>query len=187
MVTAVIGWGSLLWSPRNLSFEPPWHEDGPLLPIEFARRASDGRVTLVAVDGYRQRIHTYWSRSLAGSAQEAAVNLAERERAPLEHIHSHDDRGPRDAQDVRVRSDTAAIIEAWVKAHPAVTAAVWTGLPVTRFRPDATLPDQVLRYLSRLTGPTHARAREYVERAPAAVDTPVRRHVEAELGWRRRH
>lgn len=37
---AIIGWGSLVWDPRDLPIESPWHDDGPELPIEFARISS---------------------------------------------------------------------------------------------------------------------------------------------------
>jgi 1-acyl-sn-glycerol-3-phosphate acyltransferase len=47
MRIAVLGWGSLIWSPGNLKIDREWHEDGPFLPIEFARVSQDGRLTLV--------------------------------------------------------------------------------------------------------------------------------------------
>ena len=48
MKIAILGWGSLVWNPRNLSIiNSAWHPDGVLLPIEFARISRDGRLTLV--------------------------------------------------------------------------------------------------------------------------------------------
>jgi len=46
---AVIAWGSLVWDPRDLDIEPEWREDGPLLPVEFARFSGRERLTLVLV------------------------------------------------------------------------------------------------------------------------------------------
>ena len=58
MRIAVIGWGSLLWSPRTLPLAGTWSSDGPVLPIEFARISVDGRLTLIIEDGAKP-IATY--------------------------------------------------------------------------------------------------------------------------------
>ena len=34
---AILGWGSLIWDPRDLQFDGQWRENGPLFPIEFSR------------------------------------------------------------------------------------------------------------------------------------------------------
>jgi len=47
MRIAVLGWGSLIWKPDKPAISAPWHANGPLLPIEFARISLDGRLTLV--------------------------------------------------------------------------------------------------------------------------------------------
>jgi len=44
---AILGWGSLIWCPRQLQYEGEWQQGGPVLPIEFSRISSDGRLTLV--------------------------------------------------------------------------------------------------------------------------------------------
>jgi hypothetical protein len=50
MKIAVLGWGSLIWQPRELRISLPiWKTDGPELPVEFARVSMDGRLTLVPV------------------------------------------------------------------------------------------------------------------------------------------
>jgi len=36
---ACIGWGSLIWDPRDLLVQREWFKDGALLPVEFARQA----------------------------------------------------------------------------------------------------------------------------------------------------
>ena len=49
MKIAILGWGSLIWLPKDLKFDTNsgWKENGPVLPIEFARISKDGRLTLV--------------------------------------------------------------------------------------------------------------------------------------------
>ena len=55
-----IGWGSLIWDTRSLDVDVHWRADGPMLPIEFARESSDGRITLVIVQGFAS-VLTLWS------------------------------------------------------------------------------------------------------------------------------
>ncbi|HOW68396.1 MAG TPA: hypothetical protein P5055_13320 [Candidatus Paceibacterota bacterium] len=47
MSIAILGWGSLIWNPRDLPITGDWQGDGPVLPIEFTRISDNGRLTLV--------------------------------------------------------------------------------------------------------------------------------------------
>ena len=60
MKIACIGWGSLIWMPENLMIQNKWFEDGPMLPIEFARQSDNGRITLI-IDEFARPVRTLWS------------------------------------------------------------------------------------------------------------------------------
>jgi hypothetical protein len=61
MKIACLGWGSLVWDPRELPVRGKWFEDGIFLPIEFARQPCDGRLTLVIVPDYEVRARGLWT------------------------------------------------------------------------------------------------------------------------------
>ncbi len=78
MKIAVLGWGSLIWNPRELRISGEWHSDGPLLPVEFARVSQDERLTLVLYPE-AEPIQVLWALSACPSLEEAEENLADRE------------------------------------------------------------------------------------------------------------
>src|SRR5438105_135185 len=89
MRIAVLGWGSLIWNPRELRLASHWHPDGPLLPIEFARisgsRDGPPRLTLV----FRQeadKVRTLWAQSGLDKLDDAIENLAKREHTTTEKV-----------------------------------------------------------------------------------------------------
>ena len=62
MKIAILGWGSLIWQPKDLKFDANigWKEKGPILPIEFARISKDGRLTLVITKDAKE-VKTYFA------------------------------------------------------------------------------------------------------------------------------
>ena len=82
MKTAVLGWGSLVWDPRELKTAGQFAPNGPLLPVEFCRISADGRLTL-AIDETFGAVCTIYSAPSALEALDAAIeNLRLREGMP---------------------------------------------------------------------------------------------------------
>lgn len=102
---------------------------------------------------------------------------------------------------LKAREDTGTnYIAAWSKgsASPALIAnlpqwaesrgvdnVIWTALPAKFNDEDGRVAtaDEVVAYLGGLTARTREHAERYIRRAPAQIDTPYRRRVEATLGW----
>ena len=78
MKIACLGWGSLIWDPRDLPAQE-WQNDGPRLPIEFSRVSKDGRVTLV-VDVAGRSVPTLWTLLATENLESGIAQLAAREQ-----------------------------------------------------------------------------------------------------------
>lgn len=84
---ACIGWGSLIWDPRDLPMRETWHNDGPLLPVEFARESEarsgqrGNKITLVICPD-APRVRTCWTVLDVPDMMTARQRLAKREGIP---------------------------------------------------------------------------------------------------------
>jgi len=76
---AVLGWGSLVWDPRDLQAAAKFAPNGPLLPIEFCRISGDGRLTLVIDETFGAVCTTCSARSAIEDLDAAIENLRVRE------------------------------------------------------------------------------------------------------------
>jgi hypothetical protein len=179
MQIAVIGWGSLISSPGALRLQSRWHLDGPSLPVEFARISSRNRLTLVIHPSSRPQ-QTLWAAAASDDLPQVRENLREREgtQLPLIHTASADD----------VFSDGVAesvkqSVSEWLRQKPYLSGCVWTGLTSNwkKERNCIYSPADALEYLRGLDDP--ARAREYVQTAPAQIQTEARSAIRAHLGW----
>lgn len=183
MRIAIIGWGSLVWDPRELAIETRWRP-GPQLPVEFARVAKNGRATLaLAGDVYSS---AFWALSSHETFEAACENLRQREGSNSRDIHFTENGQLQTGDDKPKHEDSmdvASTVHGWTRDTPGIDGAVWTGLPQNHFDPDLDLPIQVVNNLQSLEGPTSETARAYVQHAPATVQTPVRNAVQAQLGW----
>lgn len=177
---ACLGWGSLIWDPRDLPVEGDWHFDGPQLPVEFTRVSGGGRLTLVITEG-APVVSVLWSSLSVTSLDEGIQVLADREDIPAQNVR----------RSVGVWSATwssrhteAATIGEWAKEHN-LTAVIWTalkpGFPGARGK--ALACQEALDHLRNLEGAERDHAEEYIRRAPLQVSTPYRTAIEREFGW----
>ena len=181
---ACLGWGSLIWDPRELPQAHPFLDDGPELPIEFSRVSVDGRVTLV-IDANAPLVRTFWARLEVAGLDEAVEALGARERIDpqrrSEWVGRH--RRGEGASSGRFFED----IDVWLEER-SLDAVVWTALPSRMPEGQLETPsvEVLLEHLRSLSGDALERAEQYVRRAPVSVRTPYRARIEADLGWRAR-
>jgi hypothetical protein len=156
-----------------LTVRGEWHEDGPVLPLEFSKRSSKGRLTLVIDDVNGVPCRSGWWESGLESVTDAIANLADREgTGRIGFVDSIN--GESEGRD----SEVVAKIEAWLSTTNK-SAVIWTDLSAD-FQKKTDRPfsvDNAIAYLQGLIGEERDAALEYLERAPASVQTPLRRRA----------
>ena len=177
MRIACLGWGSLVWDPRELPIRGSWFEDGPLVCVEFARQSQDGRITLVLTDR-GTLVRSLWALMDCAETDDAREALRAREGVPkkrTEFIGCLERGGDAPAH-------LAGCAE-WLESKQ-LDAVVWTALP-PKFGEIEEFPTepQVLGYLAGLRGAARDTAEQYIRRTPIQIDTNYRRAIEANLGW----
>ena len=173
MRIAILGWGSLIWSPSGLPITGVWQADGPILPIEFSRVSSDGRLTLVIDTQNGSEVTTRYALSSRNNLYEAVEDLGLREGTTIRQIGSVCVGNNELPNDPVIR-----IIVIWAK-EVAMDAVVWTALTsnFSEMTGNVFSVENAVAYLSDLHGETRLRALEYIRHAPEEVETPVRRAV----------
>lgn len=181
MKIACLGWGSLIWDPKELQLKQtqhPWHPDGPILPVEFARKSRDGRLTLVIVTDGEER-PVLWAEHAFNDLTEARANLCERE------WHGGDPRSvvglwQRDSLEQSLHAEK---IDRWAKSQE-FDAVIWTKLPPRFKGQERELSvEEAIDYLQSLSGDEKRLAEEYVRRTPRQIETRFRKVIESVLGW----
>lgn len=177
---ACLGWGSLIWEPRDLPVEGGWNSDGPSLPLEFARQSNDGRMTLVIVDA-DHHVPTLWAEMDLASLAQAIDALGTREG--VQNL-STIGRWPNATSRHYPLCDA---IGAWA-ARMELLGVVWTALqPGMRDR-RGTIPtlDELTTYIANLDHGALARTKEYIDNAPAQIATPYREALAraCEASWK---
>lgn len=177
-IVACLGWGSLVWDPRELPIQREWFQDGPMIRVEFARQSKDGRITLV-LEPSALPVRSLWAILDATALTTAREALASREGISKENEAKHiGSWTPGDAPLTELPN-----LESWVSTM-GIQHVVWTALP-PKFSGVEQLPteDQVVGYLEHLVGAQREVAEKYVRRAPRQIDTAYRRRIEAKLHW----
>jgi len=179
MAVVILGWGSLIWDPRELPREGTWQKDGPTLPIEFSRVSKDARLTLVIDENNGAEVVTRFVHSPRTLIVDAIDDLARREGTGKKGIGFIDlVAGRSSVETVRSHAATCAAVRIWAQ-NQNITGVVWTALD-PNFRPetgnDFTV-ENAIAYLQRLPASACAVALHYINSAPAEVVTPVRTAV----------
>ena len=185
---AVIGWGSLIWDLDNLAhlIAGDWMMGaGPSLPFEFTRVSPKRKMGLAVCLDYANGdlCPTNAILSVRDDIHEAAEDLRARERARIiDYIGLiHPESGARRSSIPEV----ADIFEDWCRRTGAA-GAVWTDLG-GNFEEDRgqpfTVPDAIA-YLKTLQGDSLIEAVRYIEYAPMATNTPLRRALAKDDWWR---
>lgn len=185
-VYAVLGWGSLIWDLDNLEahVRGPWRMgEGPDLTMEFTRISPKRKHGLVVcldpVHGVPCLTHAI--ASVRATAEEAALDLAARERAPRAMIGTVCLRTGASFG----RSDLIVdAVRAWCEAQ-GWAGAVWTDLESNfhELRGSPFSVPRAIAYLRTLSGESLDEAVRYIENAPSETNTPLRRALAREPWW----
>lgn len=171
MRIGIICWGSLFWSPRNLEFINKWFTDGPLLPIEFAGKSRDGRLTLVIYPKIKV-VQTLWTISSYTNLNKAIKNLQIRENTTKEHIGYIN--LINDTNRTKY-SDLLPNLITWTQLKE-LDAIIWTDLP---YNIDNLTFETLEEYLISIRDEeTKMRIKEYIFNTPKQVQTFYRTKLE---------
>lgn len=185
MTIAVLGWGSLIWDPRELAVASLFTLSGPSLSIEFARVSGKDkaprRLTLVIDDEVGVQCQTYIALSAFDDLDAARENL--RSREGLAHVNGIGfavKGGASSARAIERHPKAVTAIEVWLAASN-FDAVIWTALAnnFAERAGEAFSVDAALRFLEALPEDQLPHSLEYIRKAPEPVQTPVRDAVSA--------
>lgn len=176
---ACLGWGSLIWDPRELPIYREWFQDGPLIRVDFLRQSKDNRITLV-LHKKSAYVRGLWALMSINDFNNAKVALASREGISEDNIDNYIGSWSRDDDE----PECILELNSWASSR-GIESVIWTALPPKIDRKNEKVPtvDQVISHLSDLKGPERDNAEMYVRRTPKQIDTNYRRCIEASLGW----
>jgi hypothetical protein len=176
---AILGWGSLIWEPREdfKKYIGSWKEDGPVLPIEFSRisNSRNGALTLVIDPDNGSQVRTRYTFSNRKEPDDAVCDLRTREGTILRHIGFIDLKNK-----VSMGHYTFIIdkIKLWA-VQKNFRAVIWTDLPSNYVEKNKEVfnAKKAIEYLKNLTKEGQKSAKEYIRNAPVEVQTSLRIEV----------
>ena len=181
-IIACLGWGSLVWDPRELPIQRNWFEDGPFIHVEFARQSQDGKITLV-LEPKATPVRSLWA--VMDTTDIGAARKALRMREGILERNEQSHIGSWSAGQTADQPMPKCVlgISDWAQAR-SVHHVVWTALP-PKFEEIVQTPTQenVIQYLKGLTGTQRDNAERYIRFTPIQIDTTYRRGIEAALQW----
>ena len=171
-----IGWGSLIWDPRDLKIKDKnWFKDGPILPVEFVRISGNKRVTLV-IDPIAKSLITLWNLMDTNDFQIAFNSILERERTITKRIHSIDSKSI-------PNTEIEKIIQSWL-IEKELDTAIWTGLYLNnKVQDKRPTIEEVISHLQSLSGTELEKAKEYIMKTPEQINTNYRKEIMKTLNW----
>lgn len=183
MKIAVLGWGSLVWDPRQLPIKGEWRKGGPALRLEFSRVSEDGRLTLVIDVKNGESVCVRYAESFRSDLRDAICDLRDREGTRRNRIgFINNENGTTSKTEFPKQADVFDGIAQWCKKN-SFHAVVWTALP-PKFggKPGKGFSvENAIEYLEGLPKTARENALKYIKQAPEEVDTPLRRRLK-ELG-----
>jgi hypothetical protein len=186
MKIAVLGWGSLLWDSRDLQLATPFELTGPNLPIEFCRVSKNHRLTLIIDETFGTLCQTYAAASAFDELDAAVENLRLREGMSSAADVGFVEIATQERSPMAMKRHPHALetIADWA-LNSGYDAAIWTALD-SHFEArtkELFSVNAAMRFLENLEqhdAEAFARALDYIRRAPAATQTPVREATAAQ-------
>jgi hypothetical protein len=182
MKIVCLGWGSLIWDSGNLLTQGEWFADGPLVPVEFLRKSSNGRITLV-LNNTAKPVQSLWIEMGTTDLEVAKKSLGKRE-----YENASDD-WIRKNIGVWMKGENSPelipSLETWTQTKN-IDAVIWTALPCKHPTSDELVPAEkaeVIDYLKNLTDEKLENAKRYIINAPTQIDTNYRDSIVRALGW----
>lgn len=190
MKIAILGWGSLIWDPRNLEIDKKqgqngWLPDGPTLPIEFSRISQDGRLTLV-IDNEGNDVQTLYAISNYTELDHAILDLAVREgcgKSAIGYFSKNDNKLFPSGFSYKQN------LSSWIHSKENIDSVIWTNLKSKlcyqekNGRKIEIQKNELIDYLTNLSPIQQAKAEEYIRKAPSCVGTLIRSEAENKLKW----
>lgn len=177
MKVAILGWGSLLWDlkPEFERQHGKWRGAGPVLKIEFCRVSESRKdaLTLVIDPDSGAPCRVAYSMSHRSALAEVVADLRCREGTILANIGSLVVNGSANVS----KEESLQAIKAWA-LQKKVDAVVWTALrnnftTKSKVKKPFSVP-AAIAHLQALDPEEKASAAEYIWRAPAFIETPLR-------------